>query len=126
GTAAFHIGADIADATTRYINATGDVDFARTIGAELLIETARLWRSLGHHDRNGTFHLDGVTGPDEYTALADDNVYTNLMAAANLRDAAAGARRWPGEAAERGVDAGEIERWRAAAKAMAVPYNVDG
>ena len=48
------------------------------------METARLWSSLGHHDRHGVFHIDGVTGPDEYTAVADDNVYTNLMAQRNL------------------------------------------
>ena len=85
GTAAFHINADIADAVRRYLHATGDDEFDRAIGLELLVETARLWRSLGHHDRHGVFHLDGVTGPDEYTALVDDNVYTNLMAAPNLR-----------------------------------------
>ena len=81
---------------------------------------------LGYFGDDGRFHLDGVTGPDEYSALADDNTYTNLMAAENLREAAAAARRWPTEAAERGVDAAEIERWQVAAEAMAVPYNVDG
>ena len=63
-------------------------------GLELLVETARLWRSLGHHDAEGGFRIDGVTGPDEYTALVDNNVFTNLMAARNLR-AAADARRAP-------------------------------
>ena len=96
GTAAFHIGADIADAVIRYLDATGDDDFAREVGVELLVETARLWRSLGHHDRHGVFHIDGVTGPDEYSALGDDNVYTNLMAARNLRAAAELALRLPG------------------------------
>lgn len=51
-------------------------------------ETARLWRCLGHHDRDGRFRIDGVTGPDEYSALMDNNVYTNLMAQRNLRGAA--------------------------------------
>jgi alpha,alpha-trehalose phosphorylase len=125
GTAAFHISADVADATTRYLNATGDVDFARTVGAELIFETARLWRSLGHHDRNGTFHLDGVTGPDEYTALADDNVYTNLMAARNLANAAAYAHAYPDVADRMGVDDEEAASWRDAAVAMAVPFNED-
>jgi alpha,alpha-trehalose phosphorylase len=67
GTAAFHIGADIADAVARYIAATGDEQFERTTGLELLVETARLWRSLGHHDVEGRFRIDGVTGPDEYS-----------------------------------------------------------
>ena len=62
--------------------------FEREIGLELLVETARLWRSLGHHDRHGQFHIDGVTGPDEYTAVKNDNVYTNLMAQRNLLTAA--------------------------------------
>ena len=58
------------------------------MGAEILIETARLWRSLGHFDLDGNFRIDGVTGPDEYSAVADNNVYTNLMAQKNLFGAA--------------------------------------
>src|SRR6185295_8306828 len=95
GTAGFHIGADIADAVRRYVQATGDVDFEREFGLELLVETARLWRSLGHHDRHGRFHIDGVTGPDEYTAVVDDNIYTNLMAQLNMMTAADAAKRHP-------------------------------
>ena len=63
------------------------------------MQTARLWRSLGHHDREGGFHIDGVTGPDEYSAIADDNVYTNLMARRNLLAAAEAAERHPDAAA---------------------------
>ena len=77
GTAAFHVNADIAVAAARYADATADEDFARGPGLDLLVYTARLWRSLGHHDAAGAFHIDGVTGPDEYSALADDNIYTN-------------------------------------------------
>ena len=47
GTAAFHLNADIADAVARYYYSTLDDDFDRDFGAELLIETARLWASLG-------------------------------------------------------------------------------
>ena len=65
-------------------------------GLELLVETARLWRSLGHHDAGGRFRIDGVTGPDEYSAIADNNVYTNLMAQRNLRGAADAVRAPPG------------------------------
>lgn len=123
GAAAFHINADIADAVVRYVSATGDVDFERETGVELLVETARLWQSLGHHDSHGSFHIDGVTGPDEYSALADDNVYTNLMAQKNLQGAADVSERHPQQAAALGVDEEEIARWRDAAKAMSVPYN---
>jgi alpha,alpha-trehalose phosphorylase len=123
GTAAFHINGDISDAVLRYLNATGDEDFARAEGLELLVATARLWRSLGHHDAPGTFHIDGVTGPDEYSAIADDNVYTNLMAARNLNGAAESCARHREEAAALGVDDEEMAAWRDAAAKIAVPYD---
>ncbi|MEU6517558.1 glycosyl hydrolase family 65 protein [Streptomyces sp. NPDC046978] len=123
GTAAFHVNADIADAVVRYVAATGDDRFARDAGVELLVETARLWRSLGHHDHHGTFHIDGVTGPDEYSAVADDNTYTNLMARANLLAAADAVERHPRRAEELAVDEEESATWRDAAEAMHVPYN---
>ncbi|OIJ98347.1 glycoside hydrolase family 65 protein [Streptomyces colonosanans] len=123
GTAAFHVNADIADAVVRYTSATGDERFERDTGVELLVETARLWRSLGHHDHHGTFHIDGVTGPDEYSAVADDNTYTNLMARANLRAAADAVERHPLRGEELGVDEEESTAWRDAAEAMYVPYN---
>jgi alpha,alpha-trehalose phosphorylase len=123
GTAAFHINADIAQAVCRYCDINVDPDFEREVGLPLLVETARLWRSLGHHDAHGAFRIDGVTGPDEYSAIADNNVYTNLMAQKNLEAAASFAERY-GDAAEAlGVDHEEIASWRDAAKAMTVPYD---
>ena len=88
GAAAFHVNADIADAFIRHIGATGDVALEREIGVDLLVETARLWMSLGDVDSTGRFRIDGVTGPDEYSAIADNNIYTNLMAQRNLQGAA--------------------------------------
>ncbi|MFF7945963.1 glycoside hydrolase family 65 protein [Streptomyces griseorubiginosus] len=123
GTAAFHVNAAVADAVVRYTEATGDLDFERDTGVELLVETARLWRSLGHHDHRGVFHIDGVTGPDEYSAVADDNTYTNLMARANLLAAAEACARHPRRAAELGVDDEESAAWRDAAEAVHIPYN---
>ncbi|MBX7548608.1 glycosyl hydrolase family 65 protein [Streptomyces sp. NPDC004232] len=125
GTAAFHVNAGIADAVVRYVEATGDDGFEREVGAELLVETARLWRSLGHHDTRGDFHIDGVTGPDEYSAVADDNTYTNLMARRNLLAAADAVERHPDQGARLGVDAEESAAWRDAAAAMHVPYNAE-
>ncbi|TCO64825.1 glycoside hydrolase family 65 protein [Actinocrispum wychmicini] len=125
GTAAFHVNADVADAVIRYMNATNDARFESECGLELLVETARLWASLGHHDAHGNFRIDGVTGPDEYTAIVDNNVYTNLMARRNLRAAAAAAERHPQAAHELGVDEEETARWRDAADAMVVLYDED-
>jgi len=123
GTAGFHINADIASAVIRYVEATGDRDFAGSTGLELLVATARLWRSLGHHDHRGRFRIDGITGPDEYSAVADNNVYTNLMAQQNLRAAADTATRHPDRARALGVDDEETASWRDAASAMVIPYD---
>ncbi|MFD5663628.1 glycoside hydrolase family 65 protein [Streptomyces anthocyanicus] len=123
GTAAFHVAADIAHAAVRYTAATGDLDFERETALELLVETARLWRSLGHHDHHGVFHIDGITGPDEYSAVVDDNTYTNLMARANLLAAADVCERHPEEATGLGVDEEESAAWRDAAEAVHIPYN---
>jgi alpha,alpha-trehalose phosphorylase len=123
GTAAFHINADVAAAAARYVLWTGDDDFERERGLELLVETARLWLSLGYQGADGRFHLDGVTGPDEYSALVDDNTYTNVMAAQNLRDAAQAVRRWPGQARRCRVAEQEVADWLAAAETMAIPWD---
>jgi alpha,alpha-trehalose phosphorylase len=123
GTAAFHINADIADAVVRYQNAVGDPAFECDCGFDLLVATARLWRSLGHHDAVGRFRIDGVTGPDEYSAIADNNVYTNLMAQRNLRAAADAVPRYEDRAAELGVDTEEAAGWRDAAEAILIPYD---
>jgi alpha,alpha-trehalose phosphorylase len=123
GTAAFHINADIADAVARYWCVTRDDAFMRDVGLELLVATARLWRSLGHHDAAGNFRIDGVTGPDEYSALGDNNVYTNLMAQQNLRAAADAAERHRNESAALGVDNEELAGWRDAAAAILIPYD---
>jgi alpha,alpha-trehalose phosphorylase len=123
GTAAFHLNADIADAVVRYHHATLDEEFDRDHGAELLVETARLWASLGHFDEEHGFRIDGVTGPDEYTAIVDNNVYTNLMAQRNLREAAAAVARQPDVAGRLDVTEDEVAVWQRAADLMAVPYD---
>ena len=123
GTAAWHINADIAMAFERYRVVTGDDSLEADCGLTVLVETARLWMSLGHHDRHGVWHLDGVTGPDEYTAVVRDNVFTNLMAAHNLRAAAQACRRHPDAAYALGVSSEETAAWRDAADAAHIPYD---
>ncbi len=123
GTAAFHINADIAHAAIRYVEVTGDEAFERAVGLELLAETARLWLSVGHFDSRGGWRIDGVTGPDEYSAVADNNVYTNLMARHNLRGAADAARRHPDQARQLGIGPEELSAWQAAAESMVIPYD---
>ncbi|WP_051053642.1 glycoside hydrolase family 65 protein [Mycolicibacterium chubuense] len=123
GTAAFHVNADIAMAFERYRVVTGDDSLEKSCGLAVLVDTARLWLSLGHHDRHGAWRIDGVTGPDEYTAVVRDNVFTNLMAAANLRTAADACTRHPDLACELGVGTEETAAWRDAADAVHIPYD---
>jgi alpha,alpha-trehalose phosphorylase len=132
GTAQYHIDADIAHAIKRYTQIRGDLSLLEDIGAEMLVETARMWAGLGFHSPgDGRFHIHGVTGPDEYTTVVNDNAFTNLMARGNLRFAAdtvewlrserpEGYRRLVGVT---GLAEDEVARWRAAADAMYVPYD---
>ncbi|HTR69556.1 MAG TPA: glycoside hydrolase family 65 protein [Mycobacteriales bacterium] len=122
GTAAFHINADIADSVERYRHVTGDDSVDRGGGVEILVETARMWMSLGHFVED-EWHISGVTGPDEYSAIADDNVFTNLMAARNLRAAADACVRHPDLADALGTSDTEVQSWRDAAAAVYIPYD---
>jgi alpha,alpha-trehalose phosphorylase len=122
-TAALHINADIADAVLRYVSATGDAKFEEAVGVELLVETARLWMSVGHLNRYGHFCIDGVTGPDEYSALMDNNIYTNLMAQRNLVAAADAAERHQRAAKRLKVTRREISTWRRWARTVHLPYD---
>ena len=133
GTAQYHINADIAYAVRKYVEVSGDQEFLCRHGAELLVETARFWCDLGFFSerRGGAFCINGVTGPDEYTAVVDNNLFTNLMARENLRYAAdtveALRRDHPDVFAllvrNTGLYFGEIAAWRHAAERMYVPWD---
>ena len=130
GTAQYHIDADIAYALRKYVNATGDVDFLHREGAEILVETARLWRDLGFFSerRGGQFCIAGVTGPDEYNTVVNNNTFTNLMARENLWYAAETVEAMQRSEPERyaalvdktGLEAPESAEWRRAADRMFV------
>lgn len=133
GTAQYHINADIALAIRTYVDSTADYEFLRSYGAEIVFETARLWADLGTFSPNkgGRFCLNEVTGPDEYTALVNNNFYTNLMAREHLwyaADTAAWLRRNHAQhyrdlAARLKLQDEEISFWRQAADNMYIPYN---
>ena len=133
GTAQYHINADVTYALAKYVRATGDVDFLARGAIDMVVETARLWLSLGFWRRTGgaAFHIHGVTGPDEYTTVVNDNLFTNVMARFNLRYAAESVRivadQFP-EAFTRMVERtqfeeSEIGEWERAAEAMVIPYS---
>jgi len=133
GTAQYHIDADIAYALDQYTRVTGDTDLLFRHGVEILVETARMWADLGFFSarRGGKFVINKVTGPDEYTTVVDNNLFTNLMAAENLRLAADGVDRVRAESppdyrrlVERtGLADGEVAAWRRAAENIYIPYD---
>lgn len=123
GSAAVHITADVADAAVRFAETVGGAVFDREVTTELVVAAARLWTGLGHHDASGAFRIDGVTGPDEYSALEDDNAYTNLMAQRNLRAAVVLTERHADVARRLDVTDTEREAWTAAADAVVVHHD---
>ena len=133
GTAQYHINADIMYALRKYVQVTGDELFLRDCGAEMLVETARLWRDLGFYSdaKGGKFCINGVTGPDEYNAVVNNNTYTNLMARENLRYAARTVESlratepdaYNALVHKTALEPSEAEEWIRAAENMYVPYD---
>lgn len=133
GSAAYHINAAVAYAIGLYLDATDDIDFLIEAGAEILFETARLWPQVGHFNprRGDAFCIHTVTGPDEYTALVDNNFHTNRMAQRHLLLAVATWQRLQAQrplhalalARRLGLEADEVETWRRAAESMYLGYD---
>jgi alpha,alpha-trehalose phosphorylase len=133
GTAQYHINADIMYGLRKYVNATGDSEFLFKYGAEMLVETARLWYDLGFFSdrKEGRFCINGVTGPDEYKTVVNNNTYTNLMARGNLRYAVETVERLRAEQPEAmealvrktGLQPSEVEDWKRAAGKMYIPFD---
>jgi alpha,alpha-trehalose phosphorylase len=133
GTAQYHINADIMYALRKYVQATGDESFLRECGAEMLVETARLWLDLGFYSdaKGGKFCINSVTGPDEYNTVVNNNAYTNLMARENLRYAAQTIESlrttkpdaYSALVHKTALEPSEVEAWIRAAESMYVPYD---
>src|SRR5438270_448487 len=133
GTAQYHINSDIMYALRKYVQATGDEAFLRDYGAEMLVETARLWLDLGFYSeaKGGKFCINSVTGPDEYNTVVNNNAYTNLMARENLRYAAQALKSLRATSPDAysvlvhktALEPSEIEAWKRAAESMYVPYD---
>lgn len=133
GTAQYHIDADVAYAVGHYGAMTGDDEFMNHEGAQLLVETARMWADLGFWRVNESevFEIHGVTGPDEYTTVVNNNTYTNVMARWNLRLAARLVRHLAEHdpaAHQRlvhavGLGTDEVDEWERCAEGMKIPFD---
>lgn len=124
GTAQFHINADIANSVKTYYEATLDKKFMLKYGLEILIETARFWRAFGDYipEKENKFCINGVTGPDEYTAIVNNNFYTNIMAKQNLLYAAEMVEHFMQEL-NLEIKQEEIKEWKCAGENMYLPYD---
>ncbi|MGJ7911204.1 glycoside hydrolase family 65 protein [Neobacillus sp. LXY-1] len=130
GSAQYHISADIAYSFIQYYLVTNDLAFMRDFGAEVLFETARLWLETGHFSE-GSFKIDAITGPDEYTCIVNNNYYTNAMAKHNLLWAAKFFRLLETQVQEAlsalsrkiGLKTEEMDAWQKAADSMYLPYD---
>ncbi|WP_177208035.1 glycoside hydrolase family 65 protein [Pseudoalteromonas denitrificans] len=133
GTAQYHINAAVAYAVRCYYRATDDFDFICQFGGEMVFETARLWLELGHFSsyKNNQFCIDAVTGPDEYTAVVNNNFYTNAMAKMHLLFAVEIAQLMQNKAPKIykhlceniKLDENEITLWFTAADEMYLPHD---
>ncbi|KUO05073.1 glycoside hydrolase family 65 protein [Streptomyces caeruleatus] len=134
-----HVGSAVAYNVWQYCEASGDMEFLHTKGAEMLLQIARFWADKAVHDGSlGRYRIKGVVGPDEYHEAypdaavpgLDDNAYTNVTAAwvlartLELLDTLPEPRRR--ELAERtGLDAGELELWEDVSRTLHVPFHDD-
>jgi alpha,alpha-trehalose phosphorylase len=133
GTAQYHINADIMYALKKYVEVTDDKSLLYNEGAEMLVETARLWADLGFYSerKGGKFCIHGVTGPDEYTTVVNNNTYTNLMARENLLFAVKTVTEMRNQMPvyyetlvhRTGLEEGEVAAWQKAAENMYVPFD---
>lgn len=127
GTAQYHINAAIAYAIRSYFLATGDETFMAGMGAEMLVETSRLWLELGFFNsrEQDRFEIHQVTGPDEYTAIVNNNYYTNAMVQLQLKFCCAFLKEKPELATALGVTTAELNLWQQAAERMYLPYDTE-
>ncbi len=135
GTAQYHINADVCFALAKYVRVTGDYEFLYREAIDIAVETARLWASLGfwREEADGleVFHIHGVTGPDEYTTVVNDNLFTNVMARFNLRFAARSVREMAEDDPEAyrrlvsrvDLQPDEADTWTRAGNAMHIPFS---
>lgn len=135
-----HVNAAIFYNVWHYHQATDDLDFLRDHGAEIMLEIARFWSSIAHHNpERDRYEIHGVMGPDEfhekYPGAAEsglrNNAYTNVMVAWICEQAQVvlgllTERRRDTLRAKLGLTDEEIATWGAMSRKMYVPFHGDG
>jgi beta-phosphoglucomutase family hydrolase len=135
-----HVGSAIAHNVWQYFQATHDIEFLNSYGAELILDIACFWSSIATFDADrGRYEIRGVMGPDEFhdgypdsaAPGLNNNAYSNIMAvwvlcrALEVHDLLSEMRR--AELTTRlGLSAEEITRWGDISRRMYVPFHDDG
>jgi trehalose/maltose hydrolase-like predicted phosphorylase len=135
-----HVSVAVAYNVWQFYQATADLDFLATHGAELLFEIAKFWASAATYDRAGDrFDIRGVMGPDEYhdgypwrdEPGLDNNAYTNVMVAWLLTKALDTVRLLPERRRQELLDLldvtrPELERWDHVSRKLRLSWHGDG
>ena len=135
-----HVGSAVAYNVWQYFQATRDLEFLHSYGAELILDIARFWSSIARfNDERGRYEIRGVMGPDEFhdgypdsaAPGLNNNAYTNVMAvwvlcrALEVLEQLSELRR--AELTTRlDLSAAEISRWDDISRRMFVPFHEDG
>ena len=134
-----HVNAAIVAGIWHYYQATRDVQFLRSYGAEMILEIARFWASTSTYNHSlDRYEIKGVMGPDEFHEHypdrhepgVDNNAYTNLMAVWCLCRAAEVLQTLPPvfahEITDRlGINGPELDRWDQISRKMRVCFHED-
>ncbi len=100
-----HINSDIAYAVWNYWQTTGDDEWMRDCGAELILDTAVYWGSrVEWNAKQEYYEIREVIGTDEYHEHVSNNAFTNRMVQWHLEKALAVLewlrRQYPNQAKE--------------------------
>ena len=132
-----HVNAAIVASIWYYYQATGDIQFLRFYGAEMILEIARFWSSTATYNHSlDRYEIKGVMGPDEFhegypdraEPGLDNNAYTNLMAVWCLQRAAEVLDTLPPSFAREitdrlGIYRPELDRWERIGRRMRVCFH---
>ncbi len=121
-----HITADVAYAVWDYYKWTGDSDFMRSYGMEIIIEAARFWASRAKwNEETGRFEILRVIGPDEFHEFIDNNAFTNYMACQTILTGLKLAKKFPEDwdrlILRLGIDREELAEMRRVADFLYLP-----
>lgn len=119
GNLEIHVTAAVAYGVWHYVRNTGDIEFLKKYGLELLVETSRYFASRGGWSpKTGEFGLYGVMGPDEFHMMVHNNTYTNYLVKKMFLYTVENVRKFGYPVKEK-----ELQLWEEMAQKMRINYN---